>query len=134
MIEGLRLLPWFQSAERDEPNNVSHMKDCGDCMLTRTVAQRQDMACGYESPTEHGYAWRHRGFSCSVETQPTICPGYTTRLPEVSEVAEWFALWKHFGAAIGPKPSAGLRRLALMLGAEVGALEGWRINNPKKAE
>lgn len=86
MIEGLQHLPWLQRQLRDDKNSVAHLADCGKCKQMTTTVIRQSMGCGYE-PAHPGIEprpWSHAGFSGE---QPKACPGFTTKLPEVIEIA-----------------------------------------------
>jgi hypothetical protein len=44
------------------------------------------MGCGFEpaNPNIATRPWSHQGYS---DEPPTTCPGYTTKLPEVNEIA-----------------------------------------------
>lgn len=135
MIEGLRQLPWFESAARDEAMSVAMFRNCEKCMRDYPRSQRQEMACGYEEPIAGALAWRHRGYACDEETQPTTCPGYTTRLPEVIEAARAYVHWEkgELGSFVGRKPPhRHLLTLVEVVAGEANAVNAWKMRNPKK--
>ena len=53
---------------------------------------RQQWACGYELAPENGLveAWSGLGYKGDP---PTVCPGYTTTLPETIEIARAWRWW-----------------------------------------
>lgn len=86
MREGLRFLPWLQRQFRDDRSIVEHLADCSECKKMTTQIDRQEWGCGYEQPLVglRVRPWKHGG---CPGADPTACPGYTTKLPEVAEVA-----------------------------------------------
>lgn len=94
MIEGLRLLPWFQEAARRNSHAVEHLTDCDTCMQTRSVSTRQTMACGFAPPAPAGVAaaWSFE-YGARHAPRATTCIGYLLRLPEVREIVYG---WKHW--------------------------------------
>lgn len=94
MIEGLRILPWLQSATRKTPTAVQLLNNCKACMQRTTTKERQRMGCGYEKPPRGKAApWTPLGFKGAPIEH---CPGYTTKLPEVVE-ASWARHWLEKG-------------------------------------
>jgi hypothetical protein len=62
-------------------------------MRTLPKQMRQQMACGYEvaaPPGIEAQAWSGLGYKGPA---PATCPGYTTTLPEVIEVARAWRWW-----------------------------------------
>lgn len=62
--------------------------NCGDCKANNTAETRQMWRCPYEpdSPAaKQPFVRAPRPEGSTVE--PTVCPGYTTSLPETIEVA-----------------------------------------------
>lgn len=91
MIEGLRLLPHYQHAADVEFLLPS---TCEDCKAHRDAHMRQQMGCPFEAAVRFRpylwapVSWRKRG------VEPTVCPGYTTRLPLVEEIVSVFPQWE----------------------------------------
>jgi hypothetical protein len=85
VIEGSRALPWLQRQLREDRSTVEYLTDCEKCMRDTPQEIRQALGCGWESRSElvNIAPWRHRGDSGAY----TTCPGYTTKLPEVGEIA-----------------------------------------------
>lgn len=54
---------------------------------------RQGMGCAYEAPSAHAVPWQGAYDGPAL----TTCPGYTTKLPEVSE-ASWARFYLHKGS------------------------------------
>lgn len=102
-------------------------------MKSTTRQNRQGRGCGYEPPAPPGMrvmpwqpplsrlGYRHRPL-------PTICAGYTTRLPEVQEAARARA-WANRGQLDvflgGERANENLLAHIDILDAEVGAMEAW---------
>ena len=94
MIEGLRVLPWLETARRSNPTAVELMSDCGKCMKRTTSKERQRMGCGYEKPDDRAAPWTPLGLKGAPLRH---CPGYTTKLPEVVE-SSWARFWLDKGS------------------------------------
>lgn len=133
-MEGLRLLPWIHEAERRKDWDL---QNCDDCMAHTSEQVRQTMGCGY-APVPTGPLARMVNIpvptsGCRVSV--TVCPGYSTRLPETIEAARARLHWSKGGPS-----SIGIRDWAdspLALGIEI--LEGasneaqaWAMENPPK--
>lgn len=91
MIEGLRVFPAYQDAR--SKRTVVGSEGCEECKRTVSVSARQAVGCGWERPTADARpwapsTWADRGW------ETTACPGYTTALPCVLEVAGCHAQWK----------------------------------------
>ena len=96
-MEGLRFLPWLWEAERRNPSG-SILK-CDNCMNAYTQETRQQMGCGFEPPpveSKRAYVQMWNGGSLPNYKGPkaTVCPGYTSSLPEVIEVARARMHWE----------------------------------------
>lgn len=84
-------------------------------MQTKTLINRQGMGCGFEPPPPPGVpvvAWCPPGGKVGYShPRPTICVGYTTNLPEITEVAIARVHWKN-GAIVaycgGEQPTEDL--------------------------
>ncbi len=133
MIEGLRLLTWWQEAI--SRNLLGDKSNCEACMKSLSEETRQLAKCGYAPPltdsrAKFAEAWSGLGYS---GPKPTVCPGYSTSLPETIEIARARLHWsKGALTEFGGKPSP-----ALMMGIEI--LEGasnecqsWCLENRAK--
>ncbi len=92
-MEGLRLLPWWQDAIRREL--LGAKAKCVTCMESLSEEQRQLAGCGYApQPPERLRVfvepWAGLGYT---GPKPTVCPGYSTNLPEVIETARARLHW-----------------------------------------
>lgn len=131
MIEGLRLLPWLREATRRNPNAVGHLSDCARCMSSIPRPARQAMACAWEEPIADAQAWEPEGYT---GPSPKTCPGYTTKLPEVIEVAE-ARFYLHHGSLsllVGGELSDGLRDGIAILESAEAEVASWSARNPEK--
>lgn len=91
MIEGLRVFPSYQDARAT--GNVVGSKGCEECKRTVNLDTRQALGCGWEPAIAGAQpwappAWAERGWTAET------CPGYTTALPCVVELAGCHAQWK----------------------------------------
>lgn len=134
MIEGLRLLPWFQEAARREL--LGPTASCDDCMQARSKQTRQLMGCGYEpSPAPDVlplvFPWQGLGYT---GPKVVVCPGYTTTLPEVIEIARSHLHWSKGSLT---EFCRGLVADSTIFGIEIleGAsneMQHWSIKHPIK--
>lgn len=82
---------------------MSSLSDCTRCKKLNNSDTRQAMGCGYEPalPAEKLQPlWLPQGFRPPEPNEdgepvqfPTVCPGYTVRLPEVIEIARARMHW-----------------------------------------
>lgn len=90
------------------------------------------MACGWEQPVSHGIAW-----SPPVGERPTVCPGYTSRLPEVIEITRLRCHWKVGQLAIachdGP-PTPHTLDAILALDWEIAAVESHALEKAREGK
>lgn len=76
------------------------LNNCETCMQTSATIYRQSIGCGYEPPAPREVhvivhvprGWKHE--------RPEVCPGYTTKLPEVIEVARARLHWSKGALAV----------------------------------
>lgn len=99
-------------------------------MQKTTTLERQSWGCGYEPPPPpnvHAVPWSppmrsgNKTVGYSYE-RPTICPGYTTNLPEVHEVLAARMHWKNgqLEAYCGGPPTEELLAAIVELEVAVG--------------
>jgi hypothetical protein len=110
------------------------LTDCETCMQGNDPQTRQAMGCGYEPPVELAPSvWCPPSGRAGYQGRPpTVCPGYTTKLPEVREAVQAHAHWNK-GAIVsycgGEHPSEELLQAVVILDGERSALEGWRMTS-----
>jgi hypothetical protein len=135
VIEGLRLLPWLQEAIRRTPDQLGHLSDCGTCMQKHPRERRQLMGCGYEPPTASVTLWQPKVSKLGYRhKRPTVCVGYSTRLPEVVEVLRARAHWEKGSLAMfcgDDKPGDEFLACIEILDAEIASVTAWALTSKK---
>lgn len=110
------------------------LSDCEKCMQSTTRLTRQAMACGYEPPAPppmRAIAWTHDGYG---GPQPSTCPGYTTRLPDVLEITRARYHWSKGNLAVfAPAPTDALLIGIEQLDVEIHRVEDWMIEQSRAA-
>lgn len=142
-MEGARHTPWLWMTAAADPGFP--LLDCTACRRYRDVEERQEMGCGYEArlPAEQQVAlWVHEGFPVRLVVddagqerlvgRPTVCVGYTSKLPEVLAIAALAPHWergtlkdKLRGAVTPPLVFAVLEEIE----AHRNAAEAWRMRD-----
>lgn len=99
MIEGLRLLPFYEEAREERK-----ILDCKACKERTSVTDRQGMGCGFERPDKGAQPWtpafwvkqaaKAQSDEERARWKPTMCPGYTATLHEVREVLALYPQWE----------------------------------------
>jgi hypothetical protein len=89
VIEGLRVLPWLQETRRERPDVP--LFNCDSCIKSTPVPLRREMGCGYLAGSTPPM-WGGPNGKLELET----CPGYTTELPDVVDVARLYS-WAEKG-------------------------------------
>ena len=130
MIEGLRLLPRLHEAARKSPDAVGHLTDCDRCRSILRLDNRRALACGWEPRLAYATPWTPEDWD---EEPPTTCAGYTTRLPEVREVAEARFYLKHGSLSVLVKDelTEGLRVGIQVLENAEAEVISWAAKNRK---
>lgn len=94
MIEGLSALPWVQGARRKDKT----LLNCETCREYNDDHTREAMGCGWLPRGDRPYdeqpvsVWSYGG--SEDLTVPDCCPGYTTALPDVLDVAGCYPHWE----------------------------------------
>ena len=122
VIEGCRLLPWLKEADRKGDLVIG---DCAKCKASLPQAQRQSLGCGYEPSASAVAMWSHPGYTGPA---PTVCPGYSTSLPEVLETAVARLHWSK-GQNIGD--SEDLKDAVLIMEGSYNELQAWLMKPAK---
>jgi hypothetical protein len=86
MTEGLEYLPWLAQARRETGREPF---DCETCL----PAQRGPLGCGFTTLDARTKPLRGAPGRKGI---PSVCPGYSTRLPAVREAARG-AFWSEKG-------------------------------------
>jgi hypothetical protein len=125
MMEGVRALPWLEHARDEQPATLQ----CEPCMKHNEPELRRALGCGWLPPLEDAVVWSGPG-----HLELTTCPGYTTQLPDVVDVAQvyWWAEHGSLRDRLTRKPSRTLIRGIDALRSAVSALNVYRIRNPKR--
>ncbi len=146
MIEGARLLPWFQEAQRSRPAAVKHYTDCQRCMKTNDLQMRQSMGCGYEPALAGAQPWRPDGFERGRpvseddplgrhERDPEVCVGYVVSMREVIEASRARLHWEKGTLrewCMGSEPTPGLLLALEELECESSAMQAHRMEQAGK--
>lgn len=74
------------------------LNDCERCMQANDRLTRQTLGCGYEQPLAGEMlpfldVWKPEGMKPTKDF-PSVCAGYTVRLPEVIEIARARVHWE----------------------------------------
>lgn len=105
-------------------------------MLRTPEHLRQEMGCGFLPPLERGAVsiWDNPARDPSGDSKPTMCPGYTTSLPEVRETSYARLHWKNSQLeawARGAPTDHQLDAIAI-LEASSQQLEAWLMTPKEK--
>lgn len=128
------ILPWFAEAVNRNPDAMEQLTSCEKCMQSTTRQERQFMGCGYEPPNPDVAAqpWDHEGRG----GQPlTTCPGYTVKLPVVTEVSRLRLHWSKgaLGSVLddGERLTEHARDGIEILERSSNEVEAWRLKSLK---
>jgi len=101
-------------------------------MSTYTQDKRQQMGCGFEPPPPDSMrpyvsTWNGGSLPNYKGPKPTVCPGYSTTLPEVIEIARARAHWDkgELRSFTEGAPSAGLLLGIEILDGALNAVTSW---------
>ena len=86
-------MPWWQEAIRRDL--LGPKSKCSDCRTALSVESRQMAGCPYEPQVPPDRAvfvrpWAGLGYAGDM---PSVCPGYSTSLPETIEIARGRLHW-----------------------------------------
>lgn len=90
------MLPWWSEASKRDL--LGSMSKCETCMSVQSEAQRQLSGCGYLPPPDESRRmfvgpWRGGSLPNYKGPKTTVCPGYSTSLPEVIETVRTHRHW-----------------------------------------
>jgi hypothetical protein len=134
VIEGLRLMPWWHEAARRDL--LGPKSNCRECRSRLSAESRQMAGCPYEPPVPPDLApivrpWAGLGYAGDM---PSVCPGYSTTLPEAIEIARGRMHWSkgELGQFCGGQASE-----AMIIGIEIAEAAGnefqaWRTTPSSK--
>lgn len=126
-MSGLQCLPWLKAAERDGDLVIGN---CDKCMKATSKEQRQDLGCAFEPLIEISHPWSPPGGKHGFQhASPTVCPGYTTSLPEVREAARAYSHWTKGQLAdfCGGQPSDAMLMAVEILDYDVNCNQHWLL-------
>lgn len=142
-MEGLRLVPALEEAKRR--GQVGFPSSCKDCQKQLSAEQRVLLGCAWEpEPTDPNFrAYISPWTGCGVESRPatddapafpSVCPGYTTTLPEVIEAVRARVHWDkgELTQFVHGQASDSLLTGIEILHGSVGTVQNWIIDNPVK--
>lgn len=110
------------------------ISDCDKCKAMMTKEQRQSLGCGYEPKHERlpVVVWSPpSGRNAYSGPAPTICPGYTTSLPEVIEAAITRAHWLKGNVDATDDQREDLLNAILVLDAAYNGVQHWMMTPSK---
>jgi hypothetical protein len=100
---------------------------------------RRYMGCGWERPVDGAKPWSPSNLNGEwklgrEQSDATTCPGYTTNLPQVIEIARARVHWKEGGGLrdFVDQPSELLRQGVEILEGASNELTHWAMANPEK--
>ena len=130
-MEGIQALPWFRDKVR---RGESALDDCVKCKASTTTLIRQSLGCGYEPPAEGRVRltlWQPPAGKNGYRGEAlTVCAGYTTNLPEVTEVAIARIHWGKGNAVILPQ-SEDLLNAIVIAESSFNQLSNWLMTPSK---
>jgi hypothetical protein len=129
VIEGARLLPWFQETARRDRAAAKYLLNCEACMTDNPPELRRAMGCGY-IPGAPAPAAAPAG--CEVPV--TVCVGYSTKLPEVAEAARarlWWSKGQLRDWCEGDEPTIPLRLCIEEMEIQANAVQAHALEKPR---
>lgn len=111
--------------------------DCTKCKKMNSREQRQYLGCGYEPPIDRVRLtlWSPpSGSKAYSGPDPTMCAGYTTRLPEVQETSLLRLHWENGSlrdACGGELPTEETLVLVVILQGAYNSLQRWMMTPAK---
>ena len=133
MIEGLRVYPHYEDARRG--GGVIGSQGCEECKRTVSKSVRQANGCGWETTVQDARPWNPPAWA-STNLNTSVCPAYSTGLPQVGEVLVLYPHWEKgaVGAYLdGADPSRvvldGLRYLDIAIGEH----SAWKLEQSRRS-
>lgn len=129
------MLPWLHEAIARDRTSRRHLGDCANCKETMSTETRRMMACGYEPTIDIARPWSPISLNAEWQgTEPTVCPGYTTSLPEVIEIGRARVHWDkgNLRDFCGDDPTEHMLIGIEILDSHIGAMQRWAMKNPKE--
>lgn len=103
-------------------------------MKTNNLQTRQQLGCGWDPPLVNikPTPWTPQNLSAEWKGDVDVCPGYTTKLPEVIEIARAHLYFSKgdLGAFCDESPSDRLREGVEILEGASNECQAWAMNNP----
>jgi hypothetical protein len=104
-------------------------------MATQSKQTRQHLGCGWEQPIGKATPWSPANLKSEWKGEATVCAGYTTKLPEVIEIARARVHAKEFGGLrdfCDENPTDLLRHGVEILEGASNECQGWAMENVEK--
>jgi len=132
VIEGARLASWFMASARRDDLAIA---DCDTCMEKQDAITRQALGCGYLPRVGEYRGWQPPagkvGFrqNPKLPVIPSVCPGYSTKLPVVWEIMRGYRHWKQgeLQSFCGGMPSEAMLMGIEIFDSEVNAEQSWEM-------
>jgi len=100
-------------------------------MLQISADNRALIGCGFLPASELARPWRHRGTLELNYPEPTICPGYSTKLPEVAEIARLRLHWSKGNVPLESLDD-NIQRGVETLESSIGDMNDWCLRDKAK--
>jgi hypothetical protein len=106
-------------------------------MQTNAEAQRQLLGCGFLPPPEqskrrHVRLWQGGSLPNYKGPETTVCPGYSTTLPEVIEVVRAHRHWSKGNLPVADREPADPFVAAIeILDSALGEFQSWGMTSEK---
>lgn len=99
-----------------------------------TTEQRQLVGCGYLPVPDKLRAFVDRSAPLGCNVEPTVCPGYSTNLPETIEIARARLHWSKGSLRdfCGERPDESLLMGIEILEGASNECQAWCMENPVK--
>ena len=89
------------------------------------------IGCGFLPAHKLSRPWRHRGTFELDYPEPTVCPGYSTKLPEVVEVARTRLHWSKGNVSVDSLEE-NVQRGVEILESAIGDMNEWALKDRTK--
>jgi hypothetical protein len=106
---------------------------CDICTKAYDYNARRAMRCGYVSAADWKDAGADTGYiaGCPVR-EPETCPGYTTQLPHIAEVASAWAWWEKGQLGMRADVPDAIAELVSLFNGEIVAARTYYLEESKK--
>jgi hypothetical protein len=126
-------LAWWSEAIKR--GLVGAQSKCETCMETQTNEQRQILGCGYVAPLDesrrrHIPIWQGGSLPNYKGPKTTVCPGYSTALPEVIETVRAHRHWSKGNYQVADREPRDAQVIALeIFDASLSEYQSWSMTS-----